>query len=101
MASPSLTNTIHLLLPMILATTLAATHNHVASAGAAMLELRSKVRLQGGGGGDHLANLLMHNFCKHLSGVTLGGNLVSDKIGRARPRWPNQGVMPPNTVERF
>ena len=102
MASPSLTNTIHLLLPMILATTLAATQSHVASAGAAVLELRRKVRLHGGGGGDHLANLLMHNFRKHLSGIniTLGGNLVSDKIGRARPRWPNQGVMPPNTVEK-
>lgn len=102
MASPSLANTIHILLPMILATALAAKQSHVASAGAAVLELRRKVRLHGDGGGDHLANLLMHNFYRHLSGidVSLGGNPVGDKIGRARPPWRNQGVVPPNIVEK-
>lgn len=85
---------------MILATALVA-NNHVASVGAAVLEVHREVRLHGGRGGDHLADLRIHDLRRHLSGidVTLGGNPVSDKIGRARPQDGTRG-MPPNTVEK-
>lgn len=77
--SPSLANA---LLLMILATALAAAHGRVASAGGAVLELRRKLWVNSGGGGDqYLADLQAHDLSRHGIDVTLGGNPVSDKTG--------------------
>lgn len=78
MASPSLANAKHLLVLMILATALAAAHGRVASAGSAVFELRRKV---GGVGGDHLANLRLHDVQRHGVDFSLGGNPVTEKAG--------------------
>lgn len=80
---------------MILATALVA-NNHVASVGAAVLEVHREVWLHGGRGGDHLADLRIHDLRRHLSGidVTLGGNPVSARLVEQDPKT-EPGACPP------